>query len=78
MKVLKAKTTKAAPKVTLKGVAAKAAPKGIAAKDKTAKGKKPAKVLPKGTPMSLDDTLWRLMNRPKKPTTDKAKAKDAS
>lgn len=65
MKTAKAKTTKAA----------KAAPQQSAAKAKTAKGKKPAKVLPKGTPMSLDDTLWRLMNRPKKPA---AKTKGAS
>ena len=66
MKTVKAKTTKAAAKV---------APKESTAKVKTAKGKKPAKALPKGTPMSLDDTLWRLMNRPKKPA---AKTKDVS
>jgi hypothetical protein len=82
MKIVKAKTTKTAPKVALKGAAAKAAPKGSAAKvaaketavkGKAAKGKKPKKVLPKGTPMSIDDTLWRLVNRPiapKKPAPD--------
>ena len=88
MKIIKAKTTKTAPKVALKGVAAKPAPKASATKTapkesavkgKTAKGKKPKKVLPKGTPMSLDDTLWRLVNRPiapKKPAPDvKEKAK---
>ena len=88
MKIVKAKTTKAAPKGTLKGVAAKPAPKASAAKTapkesavkgKTAKAKKPKKVLPKGTPMSLDDTLWRLVNRPiapKKPAPEiKEKAK---
>ena len=86
MKIVKAKTTKTAPKVALKatspkagakaapkGSAAKVAPKETAVKGKAAKGKKPKKVLPKGTPMSIDDTLWRLVNRPiapKKPAPD--------
>lgn len=82
MKAVKAKTTKAAAKVAPKGTAAKADPKAVVTKGQSAKAKKPAKVLPKGTRMSLDDTLWRLVNRPippKKPVpADKAKAEDES
>jgi hypothetical protein len=80
MKAVKAKTTKTAPKVaakaTLKGKAVKAAPKESAVKGKVAKGKKPKKVLPKGTPMSLDDTLWRLVNRPIAPKKPAPAAKE--
>lgn len=92
MKIVKAKTTKTAAKVAAKGAApkvgspkaaTKAGPKGSAAKtapkESAVKGKKPKKMLPKGTPMSLDDTLWRLVNRPiapKKPAPEiKEKAK---